>query len=95
MDQNLLALIITAILTLLAAFGGVRIWVGKLIKAVKESTDVGVALDVAIKTVDDAIKDNLMEVTEIKLIEAKFKQVRSEMEAAREAWQDLFNKHVK
>jgi hypothetical protein len=81
-DPNLIAIIITALLTLLAAVGGVGIWIKKLITAIKESTDVGTALDMAIKTVDDAIRDNIMEVAEIEAIKQKFNQ-------------ELFDKHVK
>jgi hypothetical protein len=94
-DPNLIAIIITALLTLLAAFGGVGVWIKKLITAIKESTDVGVALDTAIKTIDDAIADNIMEVGELETIKQKFNQVKAELETAKIAWKDLFDKHVK
>ena len=92
MDENLIAIILTALLAVLSAFGVVRVYFGKFFKAVKESADVGLAISNAAVLIESILQDNVVTADEIKEAKKKFKNVESEIKQAKKAWEDLFKK---
>jgi len=87
-----LHLILTALFAVLGAFGGAMTIYGKIITALKESTDVGVAIDAAIKEIDKADDDKIWEKAEIEKIRKKFQLIKKELKEAKTAWLKVFNK---
>lgn len=92
MNLDLLATILTAFLALLAAFGGAHKYVKKFFNAIKETTDVGNALNVVALSIDLALKDNIVEKGEVEEITAKFEAIKIEIDQAKTAWNELFKK---
>lgn len=101
MDSGTLGAIITAILGLLGIlFGGSGlIFWRSLLKALKESSEVGVALDVLFKTVQDADEDGVWESGEIDAIKRTGQEMKKQAGEARDAWKNvhgvLMNKILK
>jgi len=92
MDSNLIAVIITAILAILGAFGAAKLTFTKFIKAVKESTDVGLAVNNASAYIEKALSDNVATAEEVEEAKKLLKLIKTEIDQAKEAWNNLFSK---
>jgi hypothetical protein len=95
-SNDVLSIILTALLTILGILGPIvkilSIYLKKIFTAIKETSDVGIAMSEAIKTIDNMIADNVIDRGEIETAKAKFAQIKIELEAAKAAWSDLFHK---
>lgn len=101
MDSGTLGAIITAILGLLGIlFGGSGlIFWRSILNALKQSTEVGTALDLLMKTVQDADSDGVWEGGEIDSIKRTSEEFKKQLNEARDAWKNvhgvLMNKILK
>ena len=92
MDDSTIINIASSILAALGVFGGAMLYVGKLIKVFKESTDIGVALNNASVMLREALEDDALSESEIQKLKDQMKIVRKEIDEAKDAWLKLVKK---
>lgn len=91
MSNETIGMIITAILGMLGIlFGGTGLVIIRAVfKALKESTEVGVALDMLVATVQKADADSVWDGGEIASIKAMAEKVKEEAVQAKKAWEKV------
>lgn len=91
MSNETIGMIITAILGMLGIlFGGTGLVIFRaILKALKESTEVGVALDMLVDTVKKADEDAVWEGAEIAAIKTVAERVKEEAIQAKKAWEKV------
>lgn len=91
MSNELWAAILNAII-LIGGIFGVGVYIKKLITALRESAQVGAALDKAAETIEAAYEDKVFDKEEIEAIKVAFDRVKKELQEAKTAWHELFKR---
>ena len=91
MDTGLIATLVTAIITLLTVLG---LWkhVKEVLNALKQVSDVGMALDATVGKIENVLADGRVTEEEANEVYAQFKQIGKEVAEARDAIKNLFRK---
>jgi len=91
-NNGTLAMIITALIAILSMIGGLWAKIRKVLNAVKEVSDVGLAINAAITTIENAAIDKVTTPEEIEDIKVKFEDVKAQLREASDALHGLLSK---